>query len=112
MGNEHNLTDDQKHIKDAKSAEEKDAVMELSDEDLEEVSGGQDVIIPSTHEEIDKAWDEIEFLAWSSSDHAALCAAYNKKLIPVMYTGSGTNYLKKFSINSERAKMHRALDAR
>ena len=121
MGTEFNLTDDQKQRnEDAKSAEEKDAVtmealgdgIEISDEDLETVSGGQDVVIPATHEEIDAAWDEIEFLAWSSSDHAALCEAYNKKLIPMMHTVGGVNYFKKFSMSGERAKMHRALDAR
>ena len=118
MGNGINMTDEQRQrIEDAASAEEAAATealggSELSDEELEAVSGGQDVVIPATHEEIDAAWDEVEFLSWSTSEHAALCAAYNKKLIPVMYTGSAVSYLKRYPINGERAKMHRALDAR
>ena len=66
MGTELNLTEDQRRrIEDAKSAEEKvaiimeaaDAGMELSDEQLEGVSGGNVLYVPSTHAEIDRECD-------------------------------------------------------
>ena len=47
------------------------------------MSGGQEVIVPPTHEDIDAAWDMIELIA-QYDENAALCAAYDNKLIPCM----------------------------
>ena len=120
MGTEFNLTDDQEQrIEGAKSAEERAAIImealdagrELSDEDLEAVSGGQEVVIPPTHEEIDMAWNMVELVA-SYDEQLALCLAYDKKLIPMMHLENAYSYFTRFNMRDERARMHSALDAR
>lgn len=84
--------------------------IELSDKQLDAVSGGQEVIVPPTHEDIDAAWDMIELIA-QYDENAALCAAYDNKLIPYMHVRNALSYWTQSSMRNERARMHRALDA-
>ncbi|MBO7674792.1 MAG: hypothetical protein J6S63_07260 [Atopobiaceae bacterium] len=118
-----NLTEDQrKRMEEAESAEEKAAVIreavgeprELSLEELEAVSGGnQEVVIPSTHEEIDAYWDAVESYG-KDNVLAATLLAYELKLIPwrASVNDHCTMYLSISSVASERAMMHRMLDGK
>ena len=120
MGTELNLTDDQKRrIEGAKSAEEKVAAimeaaddgMELSDEQLEAVSGGN-VIVPSTHEEIDQLWDVIQTVRDTRGRDVAVQMAFDMHLIPYKDAGNGDYLSTKKSISACRAWMHDALNGK
>lgn len=105
--------------------EDMDKPMELGLEELASVSGGdgfsQEVVIPSTHEEIDVLWDVVEQYANDTAAQSAsidwvlpaTCLAFELKLIPWFATidHNGTAYFVYHSIAEERAKMHRTLDA-
>ena len=120
MGTELNLTDDQRRrIEDAKSAEEKvaiimeaaDAGMELSDEQLEGVSVG--VRIPPTHEEIDRTWDTIQSIYDTYGQDVAAIAAFDLGLIPLVgSSGSGNYFTGRRSIPEVRNWMHRELEGK
>ena len=120
MSYELNLNNDQKRrIDGAKTPKEKaaiireamDAPIELSNDELDAMSGGQQVRIPPTHEEIDHAWDLIEAISKAYDEDTALAVAYEKKLIPVMHVDCARSYWTRSSMSSERARMHRAFDA-
>ena len=118
-----NLTEDQrKRMEEAESAEEKAAVIreavgeprELGMEGMDAMSGGgQQVVIPPTHEEIDIYWNLVESYADGIELRAALMA-YQLKLIPfvALPVDHCTSYFYDHSIAGERAKMHRMLDAK
>ena len=81
MGYELNLNNDQKRrIDGAKTPEEKAAIIreamdtpiELSNDELDAASGGQQVRTPPTHEEIDQAWDLIEAISKVYDEDTAL----------------------------------------
>lgn len=121
MGTELNLTDDQRRrIEDAKSAEEKVAIiMEavdtgrgLSDEQLEAVSGGNVRYFPKTHEAIDHAWDVIQALSDTYGIDAAVLAAYDMGLIPREADQNGNYFTNVMSIPDCRAMMHDDLNGR
>ena len=119
MGNELNLTEDQRRrIEGAKSAEEKVAIimeavhagMELSDEQLDAVSGG--VRIPPTHEEIDRTWDTIQSIYDTYGQDVAAIAAFDLGLIPLTGSGNGNYFTGRRSIPEVRNWMHRELDGK
>ena len=120
MSYELNLTDDQeRHIEEAESPEEKVTVIkeavgagrELSDDELDSMSGG--VRIPRTHELIDAEWDAIQIVANKFDKDTALVLAYERGLIPSDLTPDGFSYLEtKRSISEMRAWMHRELDGK
>ena len=120
MGTELNPIDDQRRrIGGAKSAEEKVAAimeaaddgMELSDEQLEAVSGGN-VIVPSTHEEIDQLWDVIQTVRDTRGRDVAVQMAFDMHLIPYKDAGNGDYLSTKKSISACRAWMHDALNGK
>ncbi|MBR3315151.1 MAG: hypothetical protein IKG18_13575 [Atopobiaceae bacterium] len=117
-----NLTEGQRRrMEEAESAEEKAAVIreavgepkELSLEELDAVSGGQQVVIPPTHEEIDAYWDLVESQA-KVSELNALMMAFELKLIPFAAypVDHCTSFFTVNPIAGERAKMHRMLDGK
>ena len=65
--------------------------IELSDEALDAVSGGE-VRIPSTHAEIDAAWNAIQAKADAGDLNAAATMAYNMGLIPFAFNRNNEYY--------------------
>ena len=85
-------------------------VTELSDEALDAVSGGE-VRIPSTHAEIDAAWNAIQATADAGDLDAAATMAYNMGLIPFAMNRNNENYFaSEKSISDMRGWMHDALN--
>lgn len=82
----------------------------LSDETLESVSGG-DVRIPSSHAEIDSAWDAVDAAANTNGNGAAAELAFKLGLIPFAVTPDGYNYFEmEKPISTMRNWMHEALE--
>lgn len=82
----------------------------LSGEELEAVSGGE-IRIPSTHAEIDAAWDAIQATANTGDLDAAATMAYNMGLIPFALNRNKENYfVSEKTISDMRGWMHDALD--
>ena len=113
MGTELNLTEDQRRrIEDAKSAEEKvaiimeaaDAGMELSDEQLEGVSGGNVLYVPSTHAEIDRECDIVQSIWNAYGKDVAAEYAYGRGLL-----ARGESF-SKIGVAEMRSWMHGYLD--
>lgn len=123
MSTELNLTEDQRRrIEGAMSAEEKvavimeavDAGMELSDEQLEAVSGGKVryTYYPPTHEEVDKCWNLIQSLNDIYGEDVAVTTAYEMRLIPELCRANGNYFRARHSISECRSLMHDYLDGR
>ena len=121
MGTELNLTEDQRRrIEGAKSAEEKvaiimeaaDAGRELSDEQLEAVSGGIVRYYPPTHEEVDAVWDIIQSVYNTYGKDVAVITAFDMGLIPLMSDQNGNYFDGRRSIPECRSLMHDYLDGR
>ncbi len=113
MGYGLNLTDDQRRrIEDAKSPEERATVFmeaaggrrELSDEEIDALSGGDVRYIPPTHAAIDAERDTIQYL-WDTygRDYAA---RYAHKRNLIARWGSFGNH----SVGELRGWLHRKLD--
>ena len=91
-------------------AKETSDVRELPDETLEAVSGGS-VRIPSSHAEIDAAWDAVQSAANTSGFDAAAAMAFDMGLIPFALNSSNENYfVSEKTISDMRGWMHDALD--
>ena len=121
MGTELNLTEDQRRrIDGAKSAEEKVAVImeaadagrELSDEQLDAVSGGNVRYYPPTHEEVDQIWDIIQSIYDTYGKDVAVIAAFDMGLIPMEGDQNGNYFDGRRSIPECRSLMHDYLDGR
>ena len=106
MGTELNLTEDQRRrIEGAKSAAEKVAIimeavdggMELSDEQLEGVSGGE-INVPSTHAEIDRECDIVQSIWNAYGRDAAAEYAHARHLIsgPKSFGTSGVAEMRRW----------------
>ena len=116
MGEGINLSDEQRRrIETAKSAEEKVQILteamegaELSDEQLDAVSGG---FYPTTHEEIDALMDFLQTVFDTKGPDVAAIMAFDMGLIPD--TGSGGNgsyFIGNKSIDRVRVHLHNELN--
>lgn len=82
---------------------------ELSDEELDAISGG--IYIPSTHSEIDAAWNAVQAAADVGDLNAAATMAYNMGLIPFAMNNNNENYfVSEKTISDMRGWMHDALN--
>ena len=120
MAHELNLTEDQRRrIENAQTPEEKAAVFaeavgdgrELSEEEVDAVTGGDAHRIPPTHEEIDRAWNTIQTVQDKYGVSVANYMAYEMHLIPDdTLDGSGQSCLSSHTISQLRYRMHAQLD--
>ena len=84
--------------------------IELSDEALDAISGGE-IRIPSTHAEIDAAWSAVQAKADTGDLNAAATMAYSMGLIPFAFNRNNENYfVSEKSISDMRGWMHDALN--
>ena len=67
---------------------------------------GENVIVPSTHEEIDQLWDIIQTVSDTRGRDVAVKMAFDMHLIPYMDAGNGNYLSTKKSISACRAWMH------